>query len=162
MFKKKWSIIAFTLVLTLILVPVAFAQDGGETTEETESWEDINFEDYDLDLTEEEIQELETELKNLYENSEDVTIEDIRDMLEEMENEEEDEDGMGEELSSSIATFKEENPEWTGQDLSAHIQEFLDEALERNKNREQNENEIQAKNKEHGKPDHAGKGKGKK
>jgi peptidoglycan hydrolase CwlO-like protein len=84
MFKKNFSIAVLALVLTLILVPAALAQ--------TTDFEDINFEDYDLDLSTEEMQELKDELKEVYDDYEEIDEEAIRDMLEEMDTEETEED----------------------------------------------------------------------
>jgi peptidoglycan hydrolase CwlO-like protein len=84
MFKKNFSIAVLALVLTLILVPAALAQ--------TTDFGDINFEDYDLDLSTEEMQELKDELKEVYDDYEEIDEEAIRDMLEEMDTEETEED----------------------------------------------------------------------
>jgi len=128
MLKKRFSIIALTLVMVLVMVPTIFAQIEG-----------INFEDYDLDLSEDEKAAVESALEDAYENYDEITKEDILEVLEDLEEdaiedveepeETEEEDGIGQELSALIKEYKltEEWKEKRGQGLSKKIHAFLDE-----------------------------------
>ncbi len=124
MLTNRVKVLALTLVLLLLLVPAAIAQDNGEETNE------LNLEEYDLDyLTEEEIETLKTVLENLQEADvidEGQLIEIIED-LEMVENEEDtEEDNFGQRLATSIEEFKNENnEEWTGEQLANNIQDFI-------------------------------------
>src|SRR6056297_1251471 len=131
---KNLKVLSLTLVLLLLLVPTVFAQ------EETDSFDDIDFSEYDLgDLTEEQEEMLKEELSEIYSSLDEVDREAILSAMESLDiedGEDADIDSLGQELSTKIEEFKNdpENEDWTGQDLSGMIQEFLDEKIEnRNK-----------------------------
>ncbi|MCF8000798.1 MAG: hypothetical protein K9K76_02965 [Halanaerobiales bacterium] len=143
MFNKKLKILSLTLVLLLLVVPAVLAQEDGDS-ENTSL-----VEEYDLDyLSEDEIASLEDALKDL-EDNETVDEATINEMLEELELDEDgdedeedtDKESFGEDLSSSIAQYKEDHGDWTGQDLSDHIQEFLDKNKDRVRNRDQDQDQ---------------------
>jgi|GEM_PF-3490644 hypothetical protein len=168
---NKLKVLSLTLVLILLIVPGVFAQ-------ETDDFENIDFSEYDLgELTEEQIENLKTELSELYDSLDEVDRKAILSALENLEIEDGEDveiDNLGEELSAKIHEFKNdpENEEWTGQNISGMIQGFLDEKIEnRNKNKvevqnqEQNNNQNQVaqenKNNAQNKDKDKGKAKGK-
>ncbi|MFO7815438.1 MAG: hypothetical protein R6V14_06860 [Halanaerobiales bacterium] len=147
MFNNKLKILSMTLVLLLLLVPAALAN------EEIESL----IEEYELDyLTEDEETALVEALTELDE-SEKIDRDTIEGILEDLQIEEDEdvdeneEEGLGEELASLIADIKDDE-DWTGQELSSEIQTFLNDNTERvevqNQEKAQNQNENAEENKE--------------
>ncbi len=135
---NKLKVLSLTLVFLLLLVPAAFAQ-------ETDSFDDIDFSEYDL--TEEQIESLKVELREAYDSAEEVDREAIIEALEELEIEDVEDfnvENLGQELSLKIKEFKNDE-DWTGQGLSAMINGFLDEKIENRKNRDEDEveNEVE-------------------
>ncbi|MDZ7672794.1 MAG: hypothetical protein U5K53_08210 [Halanaerobiales bacterium] len=96
---------------------------------------------------------LKAELRELYDSADEVDRQAIISALEKLEIEDVEDfdvENLGEELSTKIKEFKNdsENEDWTGQDLSAMINGFLDERIENRKNRNENENEVEVQNQE--------------
>ncbi|MCF8009531.1 MAG: hypothetical protein K9K32_07165 [Halanaerobiales bacterium] len=91
--------------------------------------DELNLEEYNLDyLTQEELEALKTVLGNLKEA--DVIDEEKMDaIINDLQMDEEEEDteseNFGQNLSSSIKGFKNENTEWTGEQLTNRIQNFI-------------------------------------
>ena len=153
MLNSKVKILALTLVLALLLVPANLVKADQHETDE------LNLEEYNLDyLTEEELEALKTVLGNLKEadvideEKLDAIINDLQ-MDEEMNEGEEDTEGenFGQNLSSSIKEFKNENEDWTGEQLANEIQDFIINNREdivpeeaKNKIKEANEKKEQA------------------
>src|SRR6056297_192171 len=74
---KNLKVLSLTLVLLLLLVPTVFAQ------EETDSFDDIDFSEYDLgDLTEEQEEMLKEELSEIYNSLDEIDREAILSAME--------------------------------------------------------------------------------